>query len=76
MRSVALSLDVLGSKTLVTALSAADGANGISCVAAHANFAVKHTSLCLGESCHVAGDKIPLFNRNHHVWVCSKARAS
>ena len=57
--SVTLSLNVLGAQALVPALSAADGTNGVSCVAAHANLAVKQASLCFGESCHGVATNLP-----------------
>ena len=57
--SVTLSLNVLGAQALVPALSAAGGTNGVSCVAAHANLAVKQASLCFGESCHGVATNLP-----------------
>ena len=50
--SAALSLDVLGTQTLVPALAAPGGLHGVPCVASHANLAMKQASLCFGESCH------------------------
>ena len=52
LRSVALTLDVLWSKTLVAALSAASSANSVSSVAFHADLAVKHAGFSFRESCH------------------------
>ena len=52
MGSVALSLDVLGTKSLVAALATASGTHGVTSVAAHANLAVKQAGFCFGESCH------------------------
>lgn len=58
-RSIALALDVLGAKSLVAALSAANGTNGVACVAAHANLAVKQAGFCFGESCHDGATEFP-----------------
>ena len=58
-RSVALALNVLWTKSLVAALSAARGTNGVSSVAAHANLAVEQASLGFGESCHDEATKSP-----------------
>jgi len=74
--SVALSLNVLWTKALVTALSAAHGPDSVARIAAHADFAVKHACFCFGEPCHEACDKIPLFNRNRPVWLSSRTRSS
>jgi glyoxylase-like metal-dependent hydrolase (beta-lactamase superfamily II) len=57
--SVAFPLDVLWTKSLVTALAAADGSNSVACVAAHADFAVKHAGFCFGEPCHGLPTKSP-----------------
>ena len=58
-RSVALALNVLGTKSLVAALSAANGTNGVAGIATHANFAVKQTGFCLRESCHDGATESP-----------------
>ena len=57
--SVALALNVLGTKSLVAALSAASGTNSVACVAAHANLAVKQAGFCLRESCHDGATESP-----------------
>ncbi len=57
--SVALALDVLGTQSLVAALSAANGTNGITSVAAHANLAVEQAGFCFGESCHDGATDFP-----------------
>ena len=59
MQSAALSLNVLRTKSLVTALSAAYGTNSITCVTAHANLAVEQAGFCFGESCHGLATKSP-----------------
>ena len=58
-RSVALALNVLGTKSLVAALSAAGSTNGVACVAAHANLAVKQAGFCFRESCHGGATEFP-----------------
>ena len=58
-RSAALALNVLGTESLVATLATAGGTNGVACVAAHANLAVKQTGFCLGESCHVGATEFP-----------------
>ena len=57
--SVTLALDVLGTQSLVAALSAASSTNSVACVAAHANLAVKQAGFCLGESCHDGATEFP-----------------
>jgi glyoxylase-like metal-dependent hydrolase (beta-lactamase superfamily II) len=59
MKSGALALDVLRAQTLVAALSAANSTDRIASVATHADFAVKHTGFCLGESCHGGATEFP-----------------
>ena len=58
-RSVALALNVLGTQSLVAALSAANGTNGVACVAAHANLAVEQAGFSLWESCHDGATESP-----------------
>ncbi len=50
--SVALSLDVLWTQTLVAALATAGSLHGVACIAAHANLAMQQANLRFGESCH------------------------
>ena len=59
MCSVALALNILGTKSFVVALSAASGTNSIAGVAAHANLAVEQASLGFRESCHDGATKSP-----------------
>ena len=59
MGSVALSLDVLGTKSLVAALATASGTHGVASVAAHANLAMKQAGFCFGESCHGRATESP-----------------